>query len=257
MSPALYALVGCTVAIVGARFVAAAPFDHLKGYVVGGGTPLPRTALDLDALQDQFDDTGCVIRRRPKLFFVPVTKQNVNPPPAHPQIEGQTLTDDYVCYVLKCPNHGPPTQVSSQFSSDQLTRAGPKLLCVPAVKGPPPTTTTTSTTSSTTTSTVVTGNCTVEEWACCIGYPTATECEDYGGPLGSLPNAADWCIPSGGTWVPGPCTAPACPPVAACCSGITARPSCVHRLYSHAPNGPVTVSTCESLGGSINEGDCP
>src|SRR5437867_2292702 len=84
--------------------------DHLKCHKMKDPLKLKVTA-DLDALDSQFSAQGCLISKA-KLFCVPTTKRNVQPPEAAPlDINGQQLQNPYVCYTAKCPGTLPDTGV--------------------------------------------------------------------------------------------------------------------------------------------------
>src|SRR2546426_4361053 len=94
---------------------AEAQLSHLKCHKVSD--PLTLNAkVDLDALQSEFSATGCQLRN-PRLFCVPVAKNNVQPPPPRPDVTGQDLSDDYVCYRLRCAVRPPDKQVTDQFGT--------------------------------------------------------------------------------------------------------------------------------------------
>ncbi len=109
--------------------------DHLICYKMLDKL-LPKATADLLAnLQPEFTQKGCVIGK-PVQFCVPATKTNVNPSPANPNIVGQPLSDDYICYQAKCPNRIPPPSklVIDQFGKRQQQRYIPTTICVPAKK---------------------------------------------------------------------------------------------------------------------------
>jgi|GEM_PF-1582967 len=97
---------------------------------------LPKATADLLAtLQPEFTQKGCLIGKAVQ-FCVPATKTNVDPPPANPNIVGQPLRDDYICYQVRCPNAVPPPSklVIDQFGKRQQQRYTPSTVCVPAKK---------------------------------------------------------------------------------------------------------------------------
>jgi len=112
-----------------------AVLDHMICYKVLDRL-LPKATADLLAdLQPEFTQKGCVIGK-PLEFCVPATKTNVNPAPANPNIVGQPLSNDYICYQAKCPNQMPPPSklVIDQFGKRQQRRYIPTKICVPAKK---------------------------------------------------------------------------------------------------------------------------
>lgn len=113
--------------------------DHLLCHRMVDKTKI-QTAVDLFAeLQPEFDAKGCVLIR-PLEFCVPVSKRNVQPPPAIPGLSGQALKDDYVCYLLKCPDKPaiPARFVADQFGRRLQRKYRPVKVCAPARKAAPP-----------------------------------------------------------------------------------------------------------------------
>lgn len=113
--------------------------DHLLCHRMVDKTKI-ETAVDLFAeLQPEFDAQGCKLVK-PLEFCVPVTKKNVVPPPALPDLSGQALKDDYICYLLKCPDRPtvPDRFVADQFGRRLQRRYKPTKVCVPARKASPP-----------------------------------------------------------------------------------------------------------------------
>jgi hypothetical protein len=171
-------------------------FDHLKCYKMKD--PHNFTALaNLTPIQNPpFPvEPGCKIKVRGLEFCIPVDKALVpggNAPSA--QVVGQPLTNDYICYNMRCPKPAsaiPPVLVSDQFGSRTLQKFVARRICTPAIKGVP-TTTTTSTTITTTTTTTTT-------------LPTSPCSLDAGGTCsGTCPNVNDVCLPNA-TGVPCTC----------------------------------------------------
>ncbi len=127
--------------------------DHLKCHKVKDPLRLPPTTADLPAeLQPEFGSPGCVVIK-PKLFCVPTSKMNVQPAPPRPDITGQGLVTDYICYSIKCPLEPGDRVVTDQFGTRTETKYRSSLLCVPAVKGAATTSTTTTTATTSTTTT--------------------------------------------------------------------------------------------------------
>lgn len=109
---------------------AQSPFDHLKCHKVRDQLAI-KGLVDLDALQPQFSDRGCRLGKA-KLFCAPVSKTLLAPPVVHPEIVGQSLTDDYICYRLKCPIRPAGEEVSDQLGTRPVRLFRSSLLCVPA-----------------------------------------------------------------------------------------------------------------------------
>src|SRR5438132_476503 len=75
---------------------------------------------------------------KPFEFCVPATKDNVQPPPTAPDVSGQPLRQDYVCYVAKCPKTDVPGNqvLADQFGVRPVTKFQATKICVPATKFP-------------------------------------------------------------------------------------------------------------------------
>src|ERR1051325_2682056 len=145
------AVVLALVLTAAASGVQAQTLDHLKCHKMKDPQRL-RATVDFDAMEAQFSATGCTVGK-PKLFCVPGTKSNVQPPETVKfDINGQELQNDFICYNMRCPDNAPPdTGVTDQFGSRIQMKYKTSLLCVPANKA---TTTTTSTPPGQTTTTV-------------------------------------------------------------------------------------------------------
>ena len=176
------------------------------------------SAVDLFAeLQPEFSVKGCALIR-PLEFCVPVTKQNVQPPPPQASITGQPLKDDYVCYLLKCPEKSldPARIVADQFGQRLQRKYKPAKLCVPARKAPPPCGPTTGARqcggtcpdgSASCHFDVATKQCTCNPAQTCGGNP------DAAGHCGGICPPGETCLPSlVGTKVTCDCQPPPPPP---------------------------------------------
>ncbi|TFH25602.1 MAG: hypothetical protein E4H03_00280 [Myxococcales bacterium] len=126
--------------------VAMAQNDHLSCYKIKDSTKFSALA-DLSTLvQDPpFPPAaGCKIAGKAKQFCVPVDKNNVqesDAPGPDPnyfiETAGQTLTNDFICYKVKCPKLTAPisdTEVTDQFDTRVLTKFKSSTICTPAVK---------------------------------------------------------------------------------------------------------------------------
>ena len=107
----------------------AQPMDHLKCYKVKDRLKLSAVA-DLNSTLGV--DLGCSISRA-KYFCVPATKSvtqsNVQPIP----VSGQELTDERICYKIKCSKPFPADQdVIDQFGERTVTGLKPAFICTPA-----------------------------------------------------------------------------------------------------------------------------
>lgn len=109
--------------------------DHMLCYKVQDKLLPQATADVLTELQPEFTQKGCAIGKALE-FCVPATKTNVQPSPLNPNIVGQPLKDDYVCYQVKCPKQVPPRSklIIDQFGKRQQRRYLVTKLCVPAKK---------------------------------------------------------------------------------------------------------------------------
>lgn len=113
--------------------------DHLLCHRMLDKTQISN-AVDLFAeLQPEFNVRDCVLVK-PFEFCVPVTKLNVQPPAPFPNATGQSLKDDYICYIMKCPDKPtvPARYVKDQFGRRLQQKYRPYKLCVPARKAAPP-----------------------------------------------------------------------------------------------------------------------
>lgn len=201
--------------------------DHLKCYKIADPHRYLARA-DLTPLQTQFPaEPGCQIRVHSLEFCIPVNKDRIPGDPNDPReapsadVVGQDLTNDFLCYRLRCPmtTAQPPAslKVSDQFGTRDIVGWRPMHLCVPAIKGEPPTTTTTTTTMPTLSS------CGQATAPMCDGTcPTAEACVDVGGFCA--------CVPSDqlcGQLAGPPQCYGACPPTQVCAEdGTTGTCTC-------------------------------
>jgi hypothetical protein len=132
--------------------------DHLKCHKIKDTLKLRETADLLTAADPNYAANGCTITKATQ-FCVPVAKQNVQPPPVRPDITGQGLATDYICYKLKCPGGLGDQVATDQFGTRTLSHVRTDMLCVPAVKGTGPTITTTTVSSTTTSTSLPAGTC--------------------------------------------------------------------------------------------------
>jgi len=116
--------------------------DHLLCYKMQDSfkvNPKSPTIVNMLAdLQPEFTQNGCTVLK-PVEFCVPASK-SVTPSSANvnPNLVGQPLQNDYICYVAKCPKQvGPPAKlVTDQFGTHAQRKYQPVTVCVPAVKDP-------------------------------------------------------------------------------------------------------------------------
>jgi hypothetical protein len=112
--------------------------DHLVCYAVTDPLDVDAT-VDLAAeLQPEFGQAGCRIVK-PTKFCVPATKRVLPPGAPGPNIVGEPLRGDYICYRVKCPGSTIPNKlVADQFGRREVRNFKPFELCVPARKAARP-----------------------------------------------------------------------------------------------------------------------
>jgi hypothetical protein len=132
-------------------------FDHLKCYKMKDPHNFTALADFLPIQNPPFPvELDCKIKVRGAEFCIPVSKTIVGGNAPSAPVVGQTLSNDFICYTIKCPKPPAPipsVMVSDQFGSRTLQKFTAKRICTPAIKGLPPTTTTTTSTTTTTTTT--------------------------------------------------------------------------------------------------------
>jgi len=221
MKSALIAVAVVVVLAVSAGSADAQLLDHLKCHKMKDPLHLKAT-VDLAALQSQFSASGCTLGKA-KMFCVPVTKSNVQPPDAAPlDINGDQLQTDFICYSAKCTETLPASNdASDQFGGRTQTTFRTKLVCAPAIMGT--VTTTTSAPGATTTTTQPGTSCGAAAFPECNGACGAgSVCADIGsnhcGCIGGAPGCGvyqgpptcsgtcsgagtPWCKDVGGTCV--------------------------------------------------------
>lgn len=112
--------------------------DHLVCYKMKDPLKLQASTDLLAELQPEFSQQGCILVK-PIEFCVPAAKLNTNPQPVDPNIVGQSLSTDFICYQAKCKNPVPPPdrQVIDQFGDRLEEGYRVAKVCVPAKKRPP------------------------------------------------------------------------------------------------------------------------
>jgi hypothetical protein len=111
--------------------------DHLFCYKMVDPLRISTTVDMLAELQPEFSQKGCVLTKAVE-FCVPAVKANADPSPPNPNIVGQPLADDYICYKAKCPDSVRPASevVTDQFGQRPQKKFNPVTVCVPAKKTP-------------------------------------------------------------------------------------------------------------------------
>ena len=110
-----------------------AVFDHLECYK-------PKDTVKLKAMADIlapgiYASTGCKLGNAIN-YCTPAIKQVTTSNVPVVPLPGQNLTNDFVCYKMKCPKVSLSQGVADQFGSRTVTKLKQQQLCVPAVKTP-------------------------------------------------------------------------------------------------------------------------
>jgi hypothetical protein len=114
--------------------------DHLKCYRVTADPFINTNALSLNSPQFGVEQ-DCQLDGHSIEFCVPVCKTiTTTPPPKGTGLVGQPLTDDYLCYGLKCAQNNAPRKlgVEDQFSARTVALGLADAICAPAAKLTPP-----------------------------------------------------------------------------------------------------------------------
>jgi hypothetical protein len=118
----------------------AGPLDHMICYKIQDALKLQLTTVNMIAeLQPEFSQRECTLKKAVE-FCVPAEKMNVVPAASevNPNIIGQPLANDYVCYQARCAKDvAPPSKlVADQFGRRTLKKFKAQKICVPAKKHP-------------------------------------------------------------------------------------------------------------------------
>jgi streptogramin lyase len=158
--------------------------------------------LEVDALLDvvasghpEFARNGCTLTRAVEVC-TPATPSNLTPPPPFTAIAGKPLSNDYVCYAVRCPAAKRSDSLATDPFGARVQRSNhPLKLCVPARIGPAP--------CARVASRQCGGECPDPIQQCtfddvdkqCVCLPPLPGCSvDAGGVCGgTCPNAADAC----------------------------------------------------------------
>ena len=113
--------------------------DHLICYRITDPFKVSATISLATQLQPEFRQANCKLIK-PTKFCVPATKHVTQSTTTGPNIVGQSLHDDYICYLIKCDQTTliPPKLVADQFGQRKQGNYKPFEVCVPARKGAPP-----------------------------------------------------------------------------------------------------------------------
>jgi hypothetical protein len=139
---ALALVVGLMVVGLGATPAHAQPsapvgvLDHLMCYKMADPLQIQAAVAMFSEVQPQFSQQDCRLVK-PVEFCVPATK-TVTPPLTTPNLVGQPLRDDYVCYLVKCAGSPfpPDENVTDQFGTRTQQKYRPFTICAPARKAP-------------------------------------------------------------------------------------------------------------------------
>ncbi|HYC56756.1 MAG TPA: DUF4215 domain-containing protein [Candidatus Binatia bacterium] len=116
--------------------------------------------------------SGCTVKTKSKEFCTPAVKTLVEPPNPVNDVDGQRLTNGFLCYKLKCPKATlNDMHVSDQFGTRTISGFKVKRVCVPSETAIATTTTVPETT--TTLIGAVCGNSQVEGDEACDDAPPA------------------------------------------------------------------------------------
>jgi hypothetical protein len=115
--------------------------DHLKCYRVGADPFINTDLLSLNSPQFGVEPS-CQVDGHAIQFCVPVCKTIIGPvpPPTGTGFVGQPLTDDYLCYAIRCAQNNAPKKlaVEDQFAARTIPVGMADILCAPAEKLTPP-----------------------------------------------------------------------------------------------------------------------
>ncbi len=262
-------VVGLVAAVAGARVTCAAgKADHLICYKMVDGAQIA-AAVDMIAdLQPEFSQRDCRLVK-PIEFCVPATKQNVQPQPGAPNLVGQPLRQDYICYLAKCPAGvvPPAKKVADQFGVRIEQKYKPTKVCVPAVKLPvrcgetgAPRCGGVCPAGATCKQAAATGQCTCQPLPC-GGQP------DKGGACGgACPDPAQVCQLSTSTTGKPTCGCGQVPPppcgnnpLNGSCGGTCSDPTqtCQTDTTGNCRCGPIPTNLCGQNAAGVCGGTCP
>ena len=109
--------------------------DHLKCFKMQDPLGL-RGVVDIDAAPVAAPH-GCKLGKG-RYFCTPASNTVFNGNTQTSPFPGRELSDDRICYNLRCPKPDPADQtVQDEFGPRTVAKLKPRLLCTPAVKGPP------------------------------------------------------------------------------------------------------------------------
>jgi len=111
--------------------------DHLMCYKMVDPLQIQAAVKMFSDVQPQFSQNECTLVK-PVEFCVPATKTRLTPALNTPNLIGQPLQNDYICYLVKCAGSPlPPDQnVTDQFGTRTHQKYRPFTICAPARKAP-------------------------------------------------------------------------------------------------------------------------
>src|SRR5690242_11768319 len=112
-------LVTAVTSVLLARVAAAQTDDHLKCYKIKDSGNFSAV---INLTSQVANETGCTVKVKGAMLCVPVTKQVVQTDAPQTTHDGQQLTDDRICYKMKCPKEVLPNQnVIDQFGARSVS----------------------------------------------------------------------------------------------------------------------------------------
>jgi hypothetical protein len=111
--------------------------DHLLCYKMVDPLQLQAAVTMFSQVQPQFSQRECRLIK-PVEFCVPATKIPHAPPLTTPNLVGQPLQNDYICYLVQCAGSPvpPDENVTDQFGTRTQQKYRPFTICAPARKTP-------------------------------------------------------------------------------------------------------------------------
>ena len=250
--------------------------DHLMCYRMVDPLQIQAAVSMFSDVQPQFSQRQCRLVK-PIEFCVPATKSNVTPPLTTPDLIGQPLRDDYICYLVKCAGSPPPPDenVTDQFGTRTHQKYRPFTICAPARKAPT-TCHQTNLGASSTRAPVCGGTCSNDGEKCAVdpadksckclpSIPCQGKPDKRGVCGGACPDAGDVCLSTvpAGTNKPICECAPPTPPLcsnnaAGVCGGTCPNPAdkCVPDTAGNCLCQQPAEGCIQNAAGACS-GDCP
>lgn len=250
--------------------------DHLICYKMVDPLQIQAAVAMFSDVQPQFSQRQCTLVK-PVQFCVPATKITVTPALATPNLIGQPLQNDYICYSVRCAGSAlpPDENVTDQFGTRTQQKYRPVTICVPARKVPT-TCGQTNLGSSATRAPVCGGTCPNDGDKCAVdpadrtckclaAIPCQGKADKRGVCGGACPNPTEVCVsvvPAGANKPICECAPPA-PPLcsknaAGVCGGTcpNAADKCVSDTAGNCLCQQPTQGCIQNAAGACS-GDCP